>query len=249
MMDKSVILGRLTACQDPITDEILKAVVHNVVTDFFATQESRELFAKAIETVNTVPSKEFLESIDTILKATIPVMLFDPLAERERPLLYALAMRILNNHHEAEDAVQESLIKAYIAMKGFSLKQLQTLRMRPWLCTIVRNTANNYRAHAKRFESVDLSESIRFLEMEAPRQEQPEIALITKETREEVDDLLMSLPPKYATVIGFRFMEEFSYAEISAILDVSSTGTLKSILHRGIRLLRDKARDMNLSEV
>ncbi len=44
-------------------------------------------------------------------------------------------------------------------------------------------------------------------------------------------------------------MEEFSYEEISDILDVTSTGTLKSILHRGIRLLRDKARDVNLSEV
>ncbi len=248
MIDKSVILGRLTACQDPITDEILKAVVHNVVTDFFSTQEACQLFAKAIGAVNTVPGKEFLESIDTILKATIPVVLFDPLAERERPFLYALAMRILKNHHEAEDAVQESLIKAYISMKGFSLKQLQTLRMRPWLCTIVRNTANNYRAHAKRFESIEPSES-RFLEIEAARQEQPEIALITKETKEEVDNLLMSLPPNYATVIGFRFMEEFSYEEISNILDVSSTGTLKSILHRGIRLLREKARNMNLSEV
>jgi len=246
VIDKSVILGRLTACQDPITDEILKEVVHNVVADYFSTQESRQLLAKAFN--NTLPNAEFLEIIDTIIKATIPVMLFDPLAERERPLLYALAMRILRNHHEAEDVVQESLIKAYIAMKGFSLKQLQTLRMRPWLCTIVRNTANNRLAHAKRFESVDPSESSRFLEMEARRQEQPEIALITKETKEEVDNLLMSLPPKYAAVIFFRFMEEFSYEEISDILDVSSIGTLKSILHRGIRVLRDKARDVNLSE-
>jgi RNA polymerase sigma-70 factor, ECF subfamily len=247
VIDKSVILGRLTACQDPITDEILKEVVHNVVADYFSTQESRQLLAKAFN--NTLPNAEFLEIIDTIIKATIPVMLFDPLAERERPLLYALAMRILRNHHEAEDVVQESLIKAYIAMKGFSLKQLQTLRMRPWLCTIARNTANNRLAHAKRVESVDPSESSRFLEMEAQRQEQPEIALITKETKEEVDNLLMSLPPKYVAVIFFRFMEEFSYKEISNILDVSSTGTLKSTLHRGIRLLRDKARDVNLSEV
>ena len=247
MIAKSVILGRLTACQDPITDEILKEVVHNVVADYFSTQESRQLLAKAFN--NALPNAGFLEIIDTIIKATIPVMLFDPLAERERPLLYALAIRILRNHHEAEDVVQESLIKAYIAMKGFSLKQLQTLRMRPWLCTIVRNTANNRLAHAKRVESIDLSESSRFLEMEAQRQEQPEIALITKETKEEVDSLLMSLPPKYAAVIFFRFMEEFSYEEISDILDVSSTGTLKSILHRGIRLLRDKARDVNLLEV
>ncbi len=249
MIDKSVILGRLTACQNPITDEILKEVVHNVVVDYFSTQESRQLLAKALGANNVFPNEEFLEIIDTLIKATIPVMLFDPLAERERPLLYALAMRILKNHHEAEDVVQESLIKAYIAMKGFSLKQLQTLRMRPWLCTIVRNTANNYLAHAKRVESIDPSESSRFLEIEAQRQEQPEIALITKETKEEVDNLLMGLPPKYATVIFFRFMEEFSYEEISNILDVSSTGTLKSILHRGILLLRDKAKKMDLSEV
>ena len=249
MIDKSVILGRLTACQDPITDEILKEVVHNVVADYFSTQESRQLLAKALGADTTFPNEEFLEIIDTIIKATIPVMLFDPLAERERPLLYALAMRILKNHHEAEDVVQESLIKAYIAMKGFSLKQLQTLRMRPWLCTIVRNTANNRVAHVKRVESIDPSESSRFLEIEAQRQEQPEIALITKETKEEVDSLLMSLPSKYATVIFFRFMEEFSYEEISSILDVSSTGTLKSILHRGIHLLREKAKVVNLSEV
>src|SRR2546421_1480438 len=249
MMDKSVILGRLTACQDPITDEILKEVMHKVVADFFSTQESRQLLPKGLATKDIAHSEEFLEIIDTLIKATIPVMLFDPLAERERPLLYALAVRLLKNHHEAEDVVQESLIKAYVAMKGFSLKQLQTLRMRPWLCTIVRNTAKNYRAHAKRFELVELSKDSRFFEIEAQRQEQPEIALITKETKKELENLLMSLPSKYATVIFFRFMEEFSYEEISKILDISSTGTLKSLLHRGIRLLRDDAKNMNLSKV
>jgi RNA polymerase sigma-70 factor (ECF subfamily) len=248
MIDKSVILGRLTACQNPIADEILREVIHNVVTDYFSTQGSRQLLTKSLDANNTVPSKEFLEIIDALIKATIPVMLFDPLAERDRPLLYALAMRILKNHHEAEDVVQESLIKAYIAMKGFSLEQLQTLRMRPWLCTIVRNTANNHRTRAKKVESVDPSESSRFLEIEAWKGEQPEIALIAKETAEEIGSLLKGLPPKYAVVIFFRFMEEFSYEEIAAMLDVSSIGTLKSRLHRGIRLMRDKTKDMNLLE-
>ncbi|MFL5626505.1 MAG: RNA polymerase sigma factor [Ktedonobacteraceae bacterium] len=66
-------------------------------------------------------------------------------------------MRILSNHHNAEDVVQESLMKAYVALKSYSVERLQTLRIRAWLCTIVRNTANNYRVGASRLVHLDLS--------------------------------------------------------------------------------------------
>jgi DNA-directed RNA polymerase specialized sigma24 family protein len=46
--------------------------------------------------------------------------MFDVIVRLYQPLLYALAMRILGNHHNAEDVVQESLIKAYFALKGYS---------------------------------------------------------------------------------------------------------------------------------
>lgn len=156
-------------------------------------------------------------------------------------------MRILNNHHSTEDVVQESLMKAYVALKSYSKEQLQTLRIRPWLCAIVRNTANNYRVQERRFELLDLSEDSELLEIEGNRFEQPELAIMVNETANEFHEIIRRLPQQYRAVVLLRFMEEFKSKELAQAMNISNMNTLKSYMRRSLRLMRKIAEEMDIS--
>jgi len=60
---------------------------------------------------------------------------FEELAERHRPALRSLAMRMLRNNDDVNDVVQETLVKAFRAIKDFDPER----PMRPWLCRICTN--------------------------------------------------------------------------------------------------------------
>lgn len=175
---------------------------------------------------------------------------FGPMAELYRPRLYAVAFRILGNHHSSEDVVQEALIKAYSALKDYTDERRLTLNQRfsGWLCKIVSNTAKNYRIRENRLVHLDLSEGGRFLEIEENRFEQPEVAIIVTEVAQEFLELIYRLPQQNRAIVLLRFMEEFDYKEMAEAMNYSSLGTLKSAVHRSVRLLRKIARDMDIQE-
>ena len=60
---------------------------------------------------------------------------FELLADLHRPALYSLAIRMLRNTDDANDAVQEALLKAYRALPDFDVDR----PIRPWLCRICSN--------------------------------------------------------------------------------------------------------------
>ena len=245
---------RSTIFEERAQDVVFNEMVSRLEKEMLQTKEFQEAIHEAAqkkcralqpEDIFEYPvlQQHFMDYIRTMA----PIMLFDIIVQLYQPLLYTLAMRILGNRHSAEDIVQESLMKAYVAMKSYSVEQLQTLRIRPWLCTIVRNTANNYRLHERRFELLDLSEDDGLLEIEGNRFEQPEVAILRDETQEEFQELLRRLPPKYRVVVLLRFWESLNNQEIAEILDWR-LGTLKSNIHRSLRLLKKIVEDMDIQE-
>jgi RNA polymerase sigma-70 factor (ECF subfamily) len=134
---------------------------------------------------------------------------------------------LVRDNHDAEDIVQESLLKAY--------KALDTFRggdARAWMLSIVRNTAMNFLRGRKPDVTVDWSAQ-RQPEDHAP---DPERGLLDQSRREQVHRAISQLAPEFREAIVLREIEDLSYKEIASVLSIP-IGTVMSRLSRARSLL------------
>ncbi|MGA9568213.1 MAG: sigma-70 family RNA polymerase sigma factor [Candidatus Korobacteraceae bacterium] len=154
--------------------------------------------------------------------------------------VYFAAFSVLQNPEDAEDAAQETVLKA--------LKNLHTFRAEArfstWLVSIALNEARGRLRHARliEFDSIDAEPSEELGDF-APAvisdwREVPLEALERKELRELLRNALQGLPEKYREVLVLRDMQEFSIAEAAATLGVNE-GVVKTRLLRA-RLMMQK---------
>ena len=64
---------------------------------------------------------------------------FEALVLAHQDRLYSIALRMLGDPGDAEEAAQDALVRAYRAMAGYDAARIRELRLRPWLATIVLN--------------------------------------------------------------------------------------------------------------
>ena len=166
---------------------------------------------------------------------------FEEDALQYAPQLYSAALRMTRNPSDAEDIVQETLLKAYRAYDTF---QAGT-NLRAWLFRILTNTyINRYRKQIRRPSEVDLGEiedlylyrRIGGLEA-AMAGRSAEEELLDRFTDSEVKEALESLPENFRLAVLLADVEGFSYKEIAEIMDIP-IGTVMSRLHRGRKALQ-----------
>jgi RNA polymerase sigma-70 factor, ECF subfamily len=141
---------------------------------------------------------------------------------------YNFARWLVRNNHDAEDIVQESFLKAY--------KGLDTFRggdARTWMLSIVRNTAMNFLR--KRKPDITVTWNIQEQEPEDPAPD-AEHGLLEQSRREQVRRAISQLAPEFREVIVLREIEDLSYKEIAAVLNIPM-GTVMSRLSRARNLL------------
>ena len=138
--------------------------------------------------------------------------LFEVSIREYTPYMYRLAYGIVQNHEDAEDAVGETVLKAY--------EKLHTLRrpeaFRAWLMQI--NSRNKRRT------------PVEDLEPYLP---------VFRDEHHELWDVVMELDIGYRETILLYFYEQFTIPEIAKVLHIP-VGTVKSRLSRGKGLLREK---------
>jgi RNA polymerase sigma-70 factor (ECF subfamily) len=135
---------------------------------------------------------------------------------------YNLARLLTRDAQDAEDVVQEAYLKALRAFPGFRGES-----GRPWLLTIVRNTAFTWlRVNRSRGVHDEFHE-----ETHMSCGFTPEAESLRKERSGAVARCVEQLPPDFREVIVLREMEELSYNEIAEITDVPR-GTVMSRLAR-----------------
>jgi RNA polymerase sigma-70 factor (ECF subfamily) len=152
--------------------------------------------------------------------------------------LYATAMRLTRNRADAEDLVQDTLVRALRFRDRFE----PGTNLRAWLYTILHNTWRN-RVRDTAREATD-ADSDRIEELAAradgPAEvETPERMLLRATMDADLKDALDDLPEAFRQAVWLRDVEEFSYAEIARMLDVP-IGTVMSRISRGRRLLFEK---------
>lgn len=149
--------------------------------------------------------------------------------------LYAGAFRLTRQRSDAEDLVQDTLVKALRFAERFE----QGTNLKAWLYTILHNTwRNRIRDRAREGLRVDSE----FVEQEASRPdgpavfETPERILLRNTLDADLQVALDALPEAFREAVWLRDVEEFSYAEIAGMLGVP-IGTVMSRISRGRRLL------------
>ncbi|MSP13834.1 MAG: sigma-70 family RNA polymerase sigma factor [Chloroflexi bacterium] len=154
---------------------------------------------------------------------------------------YRFALHLAAEPQEAEDLVQEAVLRAFRFYHQFQ----PGTNFQAWLFTILRHTfINRYRARntqsqARLWEEID-GEEVE-LELEADRVDTPEVRYEQSWLREHLAAALKALPKPYQMVVVLVDVEGFSYKETAQVLDVP-IGTVMSRLYRGRALLRQDLR-------
>ena len=151
--------------------------------------------------------------------------------------LYNFALRLTGNPSDAEDLVQDTIVKAFRFFESYE----KGTNAKAWLFRILKNSfINNYRRSAKRPQEVDYDEISAFYEsIRAERTDTTDLEHLI--FRDLMDDgftkALAKLPEDFRTVVLLCDVDGFTYEEISNMLDVP-IGTIRSRLHRGRNLLK-----------
>ena len=160
----------------------------------------------------------------------------DPAFERyvlpEIEVLLRVAYSLTRNHAEAEDLVQDTLLRAYRAIDGFDGRY-----PRAWLLTILRNTHIN-RNRRRRPELLRNPNAATDRMISAASHERTD-AGVDDEIDVEIIRALDSLDEPFRHVVELVDIDGLSYAEAAEVLDVP-VGTVMSRLHRARSRIRDR---------
>jgi RNA polymerase sigma-70 factor (ECF subfamily) len=157
---------------------------------------------------------------------------FEELVRAHQEVAFRVAYLIAGTAGEAEDAVQDGLVKAWRALGRFRAGA----PLRPWLLRIVANEARNRRRSAGRRAALALRAEREGVSGDAAPS--PEAALLASEERDRLLAALDGLPDDARLVVACRYLLGLSEAETAAALDVRP-GTVKSRTARALDRLRE----------
>lgn len=142
--------------------------------------------------------------------------------------LYNLAFRLTQNKPDAEDLVQEAVLRAYRNFAKFE----EGTNFKAWVITILRNIfINEYRKRMKEPGMIDFEEVSDFISLPKISGAQEEIF------SENIKSSIDKLPEELRTTVTLFYVEDFSYKEIAKIMDVP-VGTVMSRLYTARQVLK-----------
>lgn len=153
--------------------------------------------------------------------------------------LYRVALRLTGNPAEADDLVQETMLKAYRAWHQFE----RGTNAKGWLLTILRHAfINEYRRRTRHPETVDIDAIEPFSVFQEVQDDDPQGTFFDRIVDDEVLRAIDTLPEQFRETVVLSDVEGLSYEEIARVLEVP-VGTVKSRLFRARRLLQQKLYD------
>ena len=144
---------------------------------------------------------------------------------------YNLARWLSRSSADADDIVQDAMLRAFRAFDGFRGGDAKA-----WILTIVRNCWRSAGAASKRRGHTRLEDENLVADGD------PEEAAIQTGARRRLDILVAGLPEEFREVLILREMEDLSYREIAEVTG-TPIGTVMSRLARARAILRETAKD------
>ncbi len=160
--------------------------------------------------------------------------------------LYATAIRLTRNEGDAEDLIQETMLKAY----RYFDKYEQGTNCKAWLFKIMTNTfINKYRKAQKRKEFLIDDDSRPLAERAVMPERNPlhqhfgdQDTMFFRLFGDEVKAALEEIPVDFRVVVLLADLQDFAYKDIADIMECP-IGTVMSRLYRGRRMLQQKLHD------
>ena len=158
---------------------------------------------------------------------------FELLAMPHLDAAYNLARWLTHDDHDAQDVVQEALIRAMRYING-----LRGDGARPWLLQIVRHTCYSWLKENRPVEKVVLDDfDEAWQDIAAPSTEEPPAIAMRRADKDQINAAIADLPVAYREVLVLRELEDLSYADIARIAEIP-VGTVMSRLSRARGLMR-----------
>jgi RNA polymerase sigma-70 factor (ECF subfamily) len=158
---------------------------------------------------------------------------FELLAMPHLDAAYNLARWLTHNEHDAQDVVQEALMRAMRYIGGF-----RGDGARAWLLQIVRHTCYSWLKENRPAAMLTIDDpEDAWQHLAAPSANEPPAIAMRKADRVQINEAIAGLPIAFREVLVLRELEELSYADIARIAEIP-IGTVMSRLARARGLMR-----------
>ena len=158
---------------------------------------------------------------------------FEDLVRRHQDRLYGFALALTRDPHDAEDVAQEAFLRAQRALDGWEPDRTAALSESAWLHRIALNVFRNRLRTERRRPTVPL-ETVA----------EPAADGLDPSRTGELRDALARLPRRYREAVVMRHVQGLDYGEMAAVAGAPE-GTLKSDVHRGLKLLKEELSEWN----
>ncbi|MBA2738887.1 MAG: RNA polymerase sigma factor SigE [Nocardioidaceae bacterium] len=163
-------------------------------------------------------------------RAPTPVMSWEDIVREHTARVYRLSYRLTGNPHDAEDLTQEVFVRVFRSLDSYTPDNFEG-----WLHRITTNLfLDKARRRSRlRFDALSSDAAERLVGPGVP----PDRHLVDRLFDDDVEQALADLPEDFRAAVVLCDVEGLSYEEIADALAIK-TGTVRSRIHRGRRLLR-----------
>lgn len=160
---------------------------------------------------------------------------FNRLMERHERRMYAVALRMCANREDAQDCLQEAMLRVFRAIGGFKGES----SFSTWVYRITMNTCLDELRRKKNKQASSLDDLLDEGWAPADERGSPEKQAVRAETARTLRRAIGELPEDMRAAVVLRDIEGYAYEEIARALEVN-VGTVKSRISRGREKLREK---------